>query len=88
MKEIIASLTSKGQVTIPVEVRRLLGIKPGEKIAFVLNGEGTVQLGLPQYPGIAALRGAAGTLKSPLPWRKIREIAREDSLASISETTR
>jgi len=88
MKEIVASLTSKGQVTIPVEVRRLLGIKPGEKIAFVLNGEGTVQLCLPQYPGIAALRGAAGTLKSPLPWHKMRQIAREDSLAGTPENSR
>ena len=88
MKEIIASLTSKGQVTIPVEVRRLLGIKPGEKIALVLDGEGTVVLGVPQYPGIAALRGAAGTLKNPLPWQKMRAIAREDSLTGSPKTPR
>lgn len=88
MKEIVASLTSKGQVTVPVEVRRLLGIKPGEKIAFVLDGEETVRLGRPRYPGIAALRGAAGTLKSPLPWQKMRAIAREDSLTRTPETPR
>lgn len=29
-----AKVTSKGQVTIPVEVRNALGIRPGDKIRF------------------------------------------------------
>jgi antitoxin PrlF len=32
-----ATLTSKGQVTVPVEVRRRLGLKPNEKIAFTVE---------------------------------------------------
>ena len=28
------TLTSKGQVTIPVEIRRKLGLKPGERVLF------------------------------------------------------
>lgn len=31
-----ARITSKGQVTIPVEVREKLGLKTGDKIQFVL----------------------------------------------------
>ena len=34
MKEILATLTSKGQVTLPAEVRKSLGLKTGDKIAF------------------------------------------------------
>ena len=36
-----AALTSKGQITIPVEVRRKLGLKPGDRVRFVEgeNGE-------------------------------------------------
>jgi antitoxin PrlF len=30
----VATITSKGQTTIPVEVRRHLNLKPGDKIAF------------------------------------------------------
>jgi antitoxin PrlF len=30
----IAKVTSKGQVTIPVEVRKSLGVKPGDKLRF------------------------------------------------------
>lgn len=34
-----AAVTSKGQITIPVEVRRKLGLKPGDRVRFV-EGEG------------------------------------------------
>jgi antitoxin PrlF len=29
-----AKVTSKGQVTIPVEIRKSLGVKPGDKLRF------------------------------------------------------
>ncbi len=32
-----ATLTSKGQITIPVSVRRVLGLNTGDKIDFVLS---------------------------------------------------
>lgn len=31
----LAKVTSKGQVTIPVDIRRKLGVKEGDKILFV-----------------------------------------------------
>jgi AbrB family looped-hinge helix DNA binding protein len=37
-----ATVTSKGQVTIPVEVRRRLGIAPSDKIVFVYDESGPV----------------------------------------------
>lgn len=35
-------ITSKGQVTIPVAVRRKLGVKSGERVVFVFNRPGEV----------------------------------------------
>ena len=32
----IATVTAKGQVTLPAEARKRLGIKPGTKLAFVI----------------------------------------------------
>lgn len=31
----IAKITSKGQITVPVEIRRKLGVREGDKILFV-----------------------------------------------------
>jgi AbrB family looped-hinge helix DNA binding protein len=38
-----STLTSKGQVTIPIEVRRRLGLQPGDHVGFVLR-DGEVHL--------------------------------------------
>lgn len=39
MPEMETRLTKKGQVTIPAEVRRRLGLKPGDKVRFEVDGE-------------------------------------------------
>ncbi|MBI3103624.1 type II toxin-antitoxin system PrlF family antitoxin [Candidatus Daviesbacteria bacterium] len=80
MKEILSTITSKGQITIPAEVRRHLKVATRDKVAFVLEADGTVRLAAPRYPDIASLRGAAGSLKQPLTWQEMREIAHEDRL--------
>ena len=39
---ISATLTSKGQTTIPREIREGLGLKPGDQMTFTLMPGGTV----------------------------------------------
>ncbi len=34
-----AKITSKGQITVPLEVRKELGVKPGDKIRFERNSD-------------------------------------------------
>lgn len=36
----IAKVTSKGQITIPVEIRQALGVKPGDKLIFERTVDG------------------------------------------------
>ena len=38
----IATLTSKGQITVPKDVREALGVRPGDRLAFHIRGDGTV----------------------------------------------
>ena len=38
------SVTSKGQVTIPAEIRQHLGIKPKDKVRFEVAGDGSVRV--------------------------------------------
>jgi AbrB family looped-hinge helix DNA binding protein len=86
MKEIISTVTSKGQVTIPAEVRKYLGIRTNDKIGFVIDDEGVVRLRVLRYPTIASLKGAAGRLDKPLSWQEIQKIAQEDRFASKYES--
>lgn len=78
MREVTAKLTSKGQVTVPVEIRRHLGISPKDRVAFVISDDGTVQVRPAMYPTLESLRGIAGTLPRPMDWHEVMEIARED----------
>ena len=78
MKEIISTITSKGQVTIPAEIRKYLGITTNDKIGFVIDDEGVVRLRVLLYPTITSPRGAAGRLNKSLSWKEIQKIAQED----------
>jgi len=38
----LAKISANGQITVPVEIRRLLGLKSGDKILFFQNSNGEV----------------------------------------------
>lgn len=40
----VATVTSKGQITIPKEIRDELGLTPGSKVDFVRHDDGRVEL--------------------------------------------
>ena len=52
----LATLTSKGQITIPVAIRNRLGLKPGDRIDFVPGPAGRVSLE-PKRTPFEALQG-------------------------------
>ena len=35
-----ARITSKGQITVPHEIRKFLGVKPGDRLLFETSGSG------------------------------------------------
>ncbi len=55
----LAKITSKGQVTIPIEIRRKLGLKTGDKILFV-EKEGNICI---LNPSLDALYKAQASFK-------------------------
>jgi antitoxin PrlF len=70
----ISTLTSKGQTTIPGEIRRHLRLKPGDRIEFVVEKDGKVRL-VSASIDIASLKG----LLAPAP----RRASLEDMDAAI-----
>lgn len=55
----IATVTSKGQITLPKEVREHLHLTEGDRVEFVIEGEGTVQV----RPLAGSVRGLFGCLR-------------------------
>ncbi|MBI4494408.1 MAG: AbrB/MazE/SpoVT family DNA-binding domain-containing protein [Chloroflexi bacterium] len=57
-REIVATITKRGQVTIPAEVQRLLGVRPRDKVAFAI-AQGQVRL----VPARFTLESVAGSVE-------------------------
>jgi len=56
-----ATMTVKGQVTMPREIRNRLGLKSGDKVAFTMLSDGTVVV----RPKTRRLVDLAGSLTRP-----------------------
>ena len=80
MKEILSSVTQRGQVTIPAEVRRLLGTKTGDKVAFQIE-DGQVRLA----PAAMTLESAYGSVKALSGPEDFKRVAREAKEAHVAE---
>lgn len=52
----IATLTSKGQTTIPLEIRNFLGLHSGDKLEFFIDSDGHV-LVQPLTVDVRSLKG-------------------------------
>lgn len=76
--ELVSSLTSKGQVTVPVSIRKLLGLKPKAKVAFLQKKDG-IYLTIPYYT-INTIKGIVPKLKKKYTEKEIRDIAIESHI--------
>jgi AbrB family looped-hinge helix DNA binding protein len=80
LTEITSTITSKGQVTILVEIRRRLRLKRGDKVAFVITETGSVELRASEVSFDCVAGWRAGTLRDALEIEDAIEIEREDAL--------
>jgi antitoxin PrlF len=65
-----AKITSKGQITIPVEVRKALNLKPGDRVEFFQNLDGEFVL----FPKNRSIRDLQGCLAGLAPAMTIEEM--------------
>jgi antitoxin PrlF len=72
-----AKITSKGQITIPVQVRAALGVDPGDRIEFVEVGKGEFNI-------VAATRSVK-ELKGLFRGRRSKPVSIEEMNAAIAK---
>lgn len=81
MKQITASITQRGQVTIPAEVRRLLGAKPRGKVVFqIVDGE--VRLAPVEFT-LESAYGSVTPINRPEDFEEITRIAKEEHAENV-----
>jgi AbrB family looped-hinge helix DNA binding protein len=83
-KEYIATITSKGQVTIPVEVREQLRLAPQDKVVFrIVDG---VRVEIEPLPmTLEEAYGSVEPLNRPENFETIKQIADEERAARWRE---
>lgn len=76
-REFIATVTSKGQVTIPIAIRDELGLSPQDKIVFRLGEDSKVEIErLPM--SLEEAYGSVAPLGHPQDFAAIQQTAREE----------
>lgn len=70
-----AKITSKGQVTVPVEVRQALGLKQGDMLAFEVGADYAVVRRVPTAAEVAV------QLDAETPWRLPDGVTEDDAVA-------
>jgi AbrB family looped-hinge helix DNA binding protein len=69
--QITTTVTQKGQVTIPAPIRRLLKVKRGDQVAFVVSKKKEVKVKPAKRVSIMSLYGA---LKPKIKYKKTDDI--------------
>jgi antitoxin PrlF len=75
----MSTITVKGQVTIPKELRDAAGFSPGDKVEFVLNAAGGIAMHKP---------GTAGAYRKRLQELANRRLIRGITTDELMEMTR
>ena len=55
-----STISSKGQITVPLEIRRRLGLKEGDRVEFVVEDDRTIMR--PAQPPVNPFEKYAGAL--------------------------
>jgi len=74
-------VTSKGQTTIPKEIRKQLGIKTGDRVAFLLRDDGVLLR--PVKGTLLDLRGSIKPRKHPEDLDEVRRVAKALSVKKV-----
>ena len=86
MKEQLSSVSPKGQITIPAEIRQLLGVKPKDKVAFRVEG-GEVKIAPARSPLEESYR-AVPALAKAVSLEEMEELVAEEAARQAAEIDR
>jgi AbrB family looped-hinge helix DNA binding protein len=81
-----ATVTSKGQITVPSEVRKTMGLKPGSKVIFFQDAEGDFVMRV-RTGSIMDLRGCLAGFEIPKSDEEMNELIHRRAI-ELDEATK
>lgn len=82
-QEYTGSVGPKGQITLPVELRRALGIKVKDRV-LIGQEDGKIVV-RPAVSKVMPFYGIAGRLREPLTWEEIRQVVRDEVAERVAK---
>jgi AbrB family looped-hinge helix DNA binding protein len=64
-KEMEATVTSKGQITLPKDLREQLNLATGDRVIFLMEEDGSVHL-IPKHASLKDLKGIVPKPEQPV----------------------
>jgi AbrB family looped-hinge helix DNA binding protein len=83
VRQFNTTLTKRGQVTLPAAIRRMLGVKPREKVTFEIDGN-DIRI-VPSKFTIESVRGSVPALPTPKSLQQIFDQAGEEHARHVCE---
>lgn len=76
MKQYTTTVTKRGQITLPAEVRRMLGARPKDKVSFIIEGD---RICLSQVAfTLESAFGSVRPSRRPEDFEEVSRLAKED----------
>jgi antitoxin PrlF len=78
-----SSVSPKGQVTIPAEIRQLLGVRPRDRVAFeVTDGQVLIR---PARRSLDSLYRSVPALERPVSDKEMTQLVQEEHVLEVAE---
>jgi antitoxin PrlF len=78
-----SSVSPKGQITIPAEIRQLLGVRPRDRVAFeVTDGQVLIR---PARRSLDSIYRSVPALERPLSDKEMTELAQDEHARGAAE---
>jgi antitoxin PrlF len=78
-----SSVSPKGQITIPAEIRQLLGVRPRDRVAFeVTDGQVLIR---PARRSLDSIYRSVPALERPLSDKEMTELAQDEHAREAAE---
>src|SRR5215208_1507078 len=86
MNEYVTTMTQRSQITVPAEVKRVLGLKPRDRVAFAIDG---CEVGLkPVEFTLETAFGSVEPCNQPEDMEEVARIAKEEQAERAIEKMR